>query len=564
MLRHFEPPLNHRESTPVQAPGVGQPAQAARSTLLLSLFAAATAVGLSWHFFTQPLRPWPDQGWVLQAAVRHARGEGLTHQMADVGTDVAVISYDRLVYFPPLYPLLISGLLQLGLSVDGAVKLVNAVVLVAGVFGWMWLAGRFLPALSLRLLFAGLLVTAGTTYGSAMVPKGGTTDYSFWAALPYWIGLVLAARKTADARHRAFALGAASALTGVLIGIRWACAVLIPAGGLSLLLPDGRRGLVRRGLAAVAYGLPAVAVYWIYGAFNRAYSHTGSNLLDFITPKWEFHRLAVLHPWESLLTIPLALEPLLQRAWRALEPGTASTGAGALVRLGIPLLLVAGLAWAWWRGPYRPADCARDLRRVVLVLSGTLVLFLAYLSVRYSWGEDIDWTYLAEQRYFRPVWPAVALFWLTLVPDLAHMPRVRVAVLVVLAAGVVYLAQAHVRTERRLLTTADESWQLVERVRALEAEPGLQVVFDMDISDYFAAATPNLIARHYPEPTTVLRLVASRPAQLWLVRRVLLDHGSDARLFETLATRFHARKVWTSSQGEFELYHAAASPATAE
>jgi hypothetical protein len=533
----------------------------------LSLAAILLALGLSWHFFVQPLRPWPDQGWVLQAAVRHARGDGLTTQMNSADDDLTALSYDRLVYFPPLYPLLVSALLRTGLTVDAAVQLINAVALVLGVIGWLILASRYRSSLLLRVLFAGLLVMAGTRWGSAMVPKGGTADYIFWAATPYWFLLVLAARAAPTPARLFGCLAGASVLTAVLIGVRWAAVVLIPAGGLALLWPDGRRVFLGRCLVAAFYALPAVGAYWAYGAVNRAYSQAGGNLLSFITPKWEFGRLATLYPFESLFAIPLGLDALLGRAYRAVDPGLALVPWGVLFRVALPLLLLAALLWAWRRRGADEPDRARDLRVVVGIQWLTVVLFLAYLAVRYSWGEGNDWSYLDEPRYFRPLWPAAALFWLSLVNE--RIMRIRLARTIavgILLTSLIYLLQAHVRTEVRRLTVPDESWQLVERVRKLAAHPGLQVVCDTDVSDYIVSAGPNLLARGYPAVAQAPRLVVTRAADLWLVRRpnertaYVSEPEFDARRFWALARRFGARRVWVSSNGNYELYHARLRP----
>src|SRR5882724_1973347 len=109
----------------------------------VALFAVATiaaSVILSLHFFVQPLRPWTDQGWMLQAAIRHATGEGLTSQLTSESLDLTRPDFARLVYFPPGYPLLVSAMLRAGLGVEAAAKTVNAAGVIIGVIGWLFLA----------------------------------------------------------------------------------------------------------------------------------------------------------------------------------------------------------------------------------------------------------------------------------------------------------------------------------------------------------------------------------------------------------------------------------------
>ena len=199
-----------------------------RWLVLCGIAGALLAVALSWDFFALSLDPWPDQAWILLAAERHHRGLGLTTTLESSSDDLAVTDYHRLVYFPPGYPLLLSALRSTGASMEAIVKAINALALVAGFFGWMWLAGRLLTSRAARLIFALLLVLAcrGT------IPRGGTTDYVFWALLPFWF-LFMEKRR----------LAWAGVVVAAMIGFRWAAVVLIPAG---VLLECGRLARNRR------------------------------------------------------------------------------------------------------------------------------------------------------------------------------------------------------------------------------------------------------------------------------------------------------------------------------
>jgi hypothetical protein len=530
-----------------------------RQGVMLLFLALAFSLGLSWHFFTTPLRPWPDQGWTLQAAVRHAHGDGLTSQISSAANDLTEVSYPRLSYFPPLYPLLVSGLLQTGLTVEAVVKGVNAAALLIGTAGWMSLAIRYLRTRVAQALFPFLLVLAA----GAAVPKGGTTDYILWAAMPYWLVLLLAGQQSESFVRALLLLVADGALVSGLIGVRWASLFLVPAGGLVLLLP-GRRGFFRRCVCAAVYGFPAVAAYLGITALNRSASGSAGSLLAYLTPKWEFFRLATPFPLESLTTIPLGVEPLVKRLWRAGDPSLTSPALALACRVLVPQAVLAVFLWAWqrWRRALGGAD--RDVREFAGafgVTGAALVAFLGYLSVRYTWA-GVDWSYLDEPRYFRPLWPMGLLMGLAAL-DRGEWPRtLRAAGLGLLAVAGVYLLQAQARWEYQRLTNPDESWELVQQVRGLADHDGLQVVCDIDVSDYLVTAPPNLIAIGYPGAEQVPHLKVSRPADLWLVRRVnestayMLDPDFDARRFRALSNRFPAKKVWTSSRGNYELYHA--------
>jgi hypothetical protein len=580
-----------------------------RRTLPLALLAALVAGVLSIPFFAQPLRPWPDQGFMLQAAVRHARGEGLTLPVPDA-TDVTASQARRLTYFPPLYPLAVSAALRaggavqppgsgdrLGRAVARSVKLTNAAALVFGVLGWCLLAAHVLGSRSLGTLFAGLLAVAG----GATVPKGGTVDYLTWAAMPWWLGALLLADAAADARRfgRACAWALAAGVLGaLLVGVRWAAVFLIPSALLfwlaralqwsaapaaagearpagviaRLLAPAGRRALGARLLLAAAAAGPVAGSYLLLTAINRSVTDGGS-LLAYIEPRWDFHRLATLYPFESIFSVPLALEPLLTRAWRALDPARASPALSLLFRLALPAAALMALRGAVRRAARRAprvppspehaatAVLARRARTLGVATLGALLGFLAWMSLRYTWSF-VDWTYLDEARYYRPVWPLAALVWLSLVDRLPTASRFRTAAVALLLLGVLYLLQGRGRLALSRLGAHDESWELVARVRALEGRPGLHVVLDNDVSDYVIAAGPKLVARLYPDPEQGPRLVAGRPAELWLVRRLreptpyVRDHEWDRKRFETVRARFGARRAWVSSGGGYELWHA--------
>ncbi|HVR39270.1 MAG TPA: hypothetical protein VMU84_09255, partial [Thermoanaerobaculia bacterium] len=217
--------------------------------LLHVLIAIALAVLLSLHFFTQPLRPLPDQGTMLQAAINHARGDGLSVQFADA-RDLTRIRFERLVYFPPGYPLLISTMLRVGFDVDRAVKIVNAVALVVGLFGWLLLAIPNIDHRWLRILFTILLVLAC----GGIIPRGGTTDVIFWAGMPWWILCLI------HGRTRRSLLIVAALINAALISVRWAAVVLTPVAVLAM-MPSVT--------SAIVVALPPTLAYFAIGAINR-------------------------------------------------------------------------------------------------------------------------------------------------------------------------------------------------------------------------------------------------------------------------------------------------------
>lgn len=532
---------------------------APRGELTGGWFQAGLAAGLvglvlSASFFLTPLQPWPDQGGMLEAALRHSQGLGLT--VLTSTSDLTRVEPRPLTYFPPLYPLVVSALLRLGAPVEMAVKALNALALLAGCLGWCRLAWPLLTGPAVRAAFCALLVLAA----GGLVPKGGTADLLLWAALPAWLLLVL---RASDAERLPVAVGwalVASACAGGLIALRWAAAFLVPAGCLFLLLTRVRSlGLARALATAAAHGLPATLVYAGLTLWNRQRSAQAS-YLDFLQPAWDFEHLLTLYPFEALTTVPLGIEALLRRAWRFVDPAFSHVLLGGLLRVGLPLVLIAVLLRAVRRSGGLAA-CPAQVR-LGLATCAALVVFLAFMTVRYNW-QATSWSYLDEARYFRPVWPAALFSWLWLTGALP--PRGRRAALTILAFATVYLLQAQVRWELQR-QRPQESWELTSAVLSRSAAPGLHVVLDNDVSNYVLAARPDVLLQGYPAPDDLDQLQVGRPADLWLVWRpneptpYVLDRDRDQKRVEALRARFGAVSVWRSSQGSYELLHARLEP----
>ena len=102
----------------------------------------------------------------------------------------------------------------------------------------------------------------------------------------------------------------------------------------------------------------------------------------------------------------------------------------------------------------------------------------------------------------------------------------------------------------------------MQKIRSLEDGDRVQIVFDIDVSDYIVSAGKNLIAFNYPLEQRVSNLKMEKSVDLWLVRRVneksayALDPGFDAKRFNSMAIRFGVQKSWSSSKGNYELHHA--------
>lgn len=523
--------------------------------LALTTVTIAAATGLSWHFFSLPLDPWPDQAATLQAAIRLSNGLGLT--TVGLGTDITQPAVVWLINWPPGYPLIVAALLKAGMDVETAVKSINAGALLLGTAGWIGLAMRYLSRKSVLAIFCGLIVVSC----GALVPKGGTMDYLLWAAIPYWMRLMLSLRELGPQRAVLPLVILASVVVAAMIGIRWAAAVFVPSGCLILFWGHWNSRDWRRQLSPiVVFAVPPTLLFMFLGWFNRKQSGIGATVLSYVEPRWQLEKLLTAYPLENLTTIPIGLEPLLKRIWRFVDPVQSEMALGLLLGVIVPAMLVSTCIWYRARSrrehPWGPLD---------IVIVTTLLLqvgLLAFLSARYNW-TSLNWSYLEEPRYFRPFLPAIALWWLVLLERLGTaFNRVRIGLSLLLAVAIGYLLQAHIRWEFEYLTKPDPTIGLVSKVLELSSVKNKSIVFDVDSSKYVSSDRAGMLVYAYPDPLQTQRLTASRPVDIWIVRRpkerapYQIDPDFNQKRFSALQARFDAVIAWSSPDGDFEIYHA--------
>jgi len=536
---------------PLRPPGLGR-----RWYLGLVAVCCLFASGLSWHFFVQPLNPLPDQSVSVQAALRYAQGLGFTNVVVD--QDLAQPASAWLVLFPLGYPLLIGTMAKGGLAIDVAIKLVNALALVLGVLGWVRLGVGYLHRRSWQIVFCALLVLIG----GSLVPLGGTADYIFWAGMPYWLHLIIRSHSEGGAQAKWSAVIGAAVIAAALISVRWAAAILVPAGCLILLCDALRnRSLTARTLVRlVVYGAVPTTLYIALVVINKSHSDAASTVLSFVKPEWQFDKLWYSYPLETLTTLPLGFDVLLRRLWRLAGPAEGSGLFRFAFTFLIPVAMLLAVVVA--RRRLRPILPWGALDNAVVIACLANIAFLAFMSVRYTWNNT-NWSYLDEPRYFRPFLPAIALWWLCIIERGLLTKRIlNAAALAVMAGVVFYLLQASVRWERAYLQAPDPHGELTARILALPETGRIKVVFDADISRYVVHERPRFLTFGYPDQAVTERLASSAPMDVWIVKRIRekdvysLDPELHLKRVSALIHRFNAQKVWVSQDQSFEIYQA--------
>ncbi len=262
---------------------------------------------------------------------------------------------DPVTVWPPVWP----GLMALVAWLTPLDTLGAAIVLNAAVAAGVVVAGNRLLRVVLdddRLVLAGTVVLA---LGPSTIGLGHVlmTDMAFALVTMVWMLSLIRFRRTA----RWGDLAAAALLAWLAFGLRYVGLVLIPFGGLWLLL-DGRRSLATRFRNGVLYGLGAavVPIAWmlrnrsIDGTFTGERNPSARGLIDngfdiaatlgrFLLPGLGN---GLTYLWAAVGLVVLAGACWL--AWKVLrapvDGGTRSVGARLAYLAGRPLGLLVGFA----------------------------------------------------------------------------------------------------------------------------------------------------------------------------------------------------------------------------
>lgn len=272
-----------------------------------------------------PFEVGKDQALQLEAALRLRAGYGLTSTYATAAAphDISQPPQPKvLTWWPPVFSLLVAGLLQTGLALPTALKLLYALVTLTGWFGWSRIAApvfaRPLPLFHRKIPFGYLLAFLSPLFFTL---SWNGTDILLWAAIPFFTLLLI----KANARAGYWSIGGAGLLFGLLYGVRYASSFLGLAALLTLLAlhaPKYKTALKQYAIflvGALIFALPVVI-------FVRAYSTSGGLVPDYVDSGYGLARLTTtLHRVfnhlpvisNSVFAMPLMEEVVMNRIARA-------------------------------------------------------------------------------------------------------------------------------------------------------------------------------------------------------------------------------------------------------
>lgn len=380
-----------------------------------------------------PFEVGKDQALQLEAALRLRNGHGLTstYDTFPLPFDISQPPQPKLLtWWPPLFSLLVAGLLLTGLPLVAALKLIYAVVTLVGWSAWGVIASALL-AQPLRRRDAniplGRLIAALSPLFYTL--SWGGTDIFLWAGIPFIVLLLINAARCASPDP---SIVSAGLLLGLLYGVRYASSFVFPASLLILLqtnFPDWRAFLKRAALFLGA-ALLAMAPVVIY---VRLFTARGSTLPEFVDLNYGLAQLAVVMDRilnhlpvlsNSLLGTPLLEDALARLNRRAINYVVGLLCVGALV----------ALPWLLAKRAVKPASSSQDHLRLSLAL---LPPALALLLVTMVFITD---QYMIEvRRYHEPIRLYPILIYYSLLAAHAISGWVKAAITAVLALFLCYV-----------------------------------------------------------------------------------------------------------------------------
>lgn len=376
-----------------------------------------------------PFEVGKDQALQLEAALRLAGGLGLTstYDTFPLPFDITQAPQPKaLTWWPPLFSLLVAGLLQMGLPLVVALKLIYAVVTLLGWSGWSIIAATLLaPPLRLwdaQLPLGRLIATLSPVFYTL---SWGGTDIFLWAGIPFivlWLWRASAKRS----------IILAGLLLGLLYGVRYASSFVFLAGLLILLqksFPDWR-AFGKRAALFLGAALLAMAPVIIY---VRLFTARGSTLPEFVDFNYGPAQLALVAERilnhlpvvsNSLLGVPLLEDALAKLNLRA---------ANYLVGL-ICLAALLALPWLLARRAVSPAARPQDHLRLSLAWLPPALLLLLVTMVFIT-----DQYMIEVRRYHEPIRLYPILIYYSLLAAHAVAGLVKTAVAAALALFLFYV-----------------------------------------------------------------------------------------------------------------------------
>ena len=454
------------------------------ASVWVSCIPLALLVALPWIVFLalDVYVPGYDETFQVEAAVRLSQGLGYTASRL-YPLDLSVPYFSYLIGWPVGYSQVLNWMLQAGVPVGVAPKLVKLVALFVAVVAWTKFSATYLRSRvgqSVFAAFMGLFL---------VICSSSAPDLIVLALFPVFTMWILSATDDgADAKgrilsRRAF-LALAGAIAGLVVLMKYTGLSVAILGGTWLLLANRRRPL-RMFADLACYCVPAGAI--IGSVFLSNLLNAGA-LSPTTMPSWSSRTLGWDMSWVfDSVTAMLFSAPYLPKVLIrfVIAPfGQPYESVGTYATLGTIALVTANAMFHLHRAGGSPRRLAGWL--VVAYLSAFFFLGLSS-SLYFSGG---GWAPIMEGRYYQWIVPALAvglLAWLSSTKLVARASRISLrameagACLGFFSLALLFANYWH-STSEAIATEARDSYQVIDLLRAGpdRTAPALIVIADPD------------------------------------------------------------------------------------
>jgi hypothetical protein len=365
-----------RHNSPIDTTVQDTTARFDSSNIVVALFIAAAAAVVILRSLSALMMN-TDPSIQIGAALNLLNGDGLgTYALNDDITQLPKLT--PLTWFPPGFSIAIVLLAKVGFSTAVALKFIYSVSSIAGWLGW-GLIFRDVMRSQVQTAFSKIIAIVLAIFLPLYFTYDWVgTDLILWAIIPFVIRLLYqpASRKVG------FWIGG---LVGLAYTVRFAAIFLI--AGIALFFLVRRRGWKTFGQILVGFSIPYAAT-----ALYRMSVKTSIP-----------HQLSFDHLFE--------MNVLLRKMWQILEGLgqvrflffghlNSLSGGKILGFVTVCVLLSYGSILVW-----RRARAENSRLDIILSLCFGLILFL----IAISFVSSVDFVYLADHRYYYPLFPSMAV-----------------------------------------------------------------------------------------------------------------------------------------------------------
>ena len=329
-----------------------------------------------------------DASVQIGAALSLLNGDGFgTYRLSDDISQPPKLN--PLTWYAPGFSLALFLLLKLGLSIAIALKLMYAIATVAGWLGWGLIFRDVTRSQHQTVFSKGVAILLAILLPFYFTYDWVGTDLFLWAGIPFIVRLFYLSEESVTQRQsRYFWVGC---LVGLMYTLRYAAIFIVVGFFLFFLIK--RSGFAKPGKIVFGFGL-------FYGAVSLYRAVVGTSVPSQLTLAGVFQADVLVR---KLFQIAEALKEVRFLLFSHLS-GSIPLGKSVTVTILAVLLIYASiLVWGY---PSAPEKRLRNARiEIILCFNFALIIFLALIS----FVSSIDFNYLADQRYYYPLFPSLTL-----------------------------------------------------------------------------------------------------------------------------------------------------------